>query len=117
MSVALLMAFGKYENSSTIAGGHVWVADGVWEIGMIVHFYAYLAPVIGNDDQELVCVTDDTLKKYIHFNWGWGGDCNGYFLVDIFNANNAYQYDNSSMTNTCDDISWNESFEYLLYEP
>ena len=34
-----------------------------------------------------------TYYHYNHINWGYDGYCNGYFLADIFNMSNAFQYD------------------------
>lgn len=33
------------------------------------------------------------VSKYIHYNWGWGGSCNGYFKEGIFNPTMGSQYD------------------------
>lgn len=63
-------------------------------------------PLIGNNTRT----DSDTLLYAVDFD-----DSEGFAIISAYN--NAYQYDNSSMTNTGDDISWNESFEYLLYEP
>lgn len=44
---------------SVFGGAHTWVADG----------YGYFDATGGEGDTE-----------YFHFNWGWGGDNNGWFL-------------------------------------
>lgn len=46
-------------------GGHAWVSDGC-------------RSAVYADDPEKPMVT------YIHCNWGWGGNGNGYFKGDIF---------------------------------
>ena len=43
--------------------GHAWVVDG------------YI-------DQ----IKNNKRSKYVHCNWGWGGNHNGYFLSDVLNA-------------------------------
>lgn len=29
-------------------------------------------------------------SKFLHINWGWNGECNGYFNGEVFNPSNAY---------------------------
>ena len=43
--------------------GHAWVVDG------------YIDQIKNNKQ-----------SKYVHCNWGWGGNYNGYFLSDVLNA-------------------------------
>ena len=50
-------------------GGHFWIADGIHQ----------------TKDFDL----------YVHFNWGWGGNRNGWFLIGDFKAGN---YDFSRLT-------------------
>lgn len=45
--------------------GHAWVVDGV---AVKRHYLANLHPD----------------RQYIHCNWGWNGDCNGYFILGAF---------------------------------
>ena len=33
---------------------------------------------------------------YYHFNWGWYGDCNGYFSKNVFDSQAATWYDGTS---------------------
>ena len=33
--------------------------------------------------------TSDT-HDYLHCNWGWGGNCNGYFLTNNFNTSTGW---------------------------
>ena len=53
--------------------GHAWVVDG------------YIDSVKNNKE-----------SFYIHCNWGWRGDCNGYFLHDILNAEEIPYYDDNA---------------------
>ncbi len=57
-------------------GGHAWVIDGYTK-------------------REYVSNTGhvkDT-QTLIHCNWGWNGDCNGYYTSGIFNTRKATSYD------------------------
>ena len=47
--------------------GHAWVVDG---IAVKRHKHA-----------SLLSIPD---RKYIHCNWGWNGNCNGYFILGAF---------------------------------
>lgn len=55
--------------------GHAWVIDGY-----INHKYKYVDHV------------------YFHCNWGWGGDRNGYFSEQVFNADNNPIYPDDALT-------------------
>lgn len=43
-----------------------------------------------------------TSKRYMHYNWGWYGNCNGYFLSVVFDTSDAYQYDTNNNTASYD---------------
>ena len=64
---------------SAIAGflqGHAWVIDG------------YIKREFVSDRG----VVKDS-KTLIHCNWGWAGDCNGYFTSGVFRTQEAEMYD------------------------
>lgn len=44
--------------------GHAWVADGC----------RYCMDITGNEKVDI----------YLHLDWGWGGECNGYFTGNVF---------------------------------
>lgn len=54
-----VMLTGDAYTNGVFAGAHAWVADG----------YGYFLNPTG-----------DMPDEYFHFNWGWGGDNNGWFL-------------------------------------
>lgn len=65
-------ALGSRVNTDEKKGsGHAWVIDGIkikWD--------------------------GSGRKHLLHCNWGWNGDCNGYYISKIFNtANGAVEYD------------------------
>lgn len=73
-------------NTTTIAyirgrdndrGGHAWVADGTMQIKTYVNYY---------ESGTLKWSKDLHTDNYIHYNWGHGGNCNGYFLLGIFDT-------------------------------
>ncbi len=92
--------------------GHAWVADGTWEVGLIVKYWG-----IGTTDgSNIVNMTPTLIRdfaKYLHFNWGWNGNCNGYFLVNIFDPNNAYQYDEGF--NYSGSYDFSKNFYYCIF--
>ena len=55
--------------------GHAWVVDG------------YIDQVKNNQQ-----------SYYLHCNWGWGGTKNGYFLHNVFNAEQNPPYDDNAQT-------------------
>ena len=63
----------KYENS-----GHAWVIDGV----IVKH---YVRPATGQ-------VLD--AKNIFHINWGWKGDCDGYYDEGVFDTTDRSNIEN-----------------------
>lgn len=45
------------------------------------------------------------------FNWGWDGNCNGYFKNEVFETNKAIEYDNIN-SNFNNQIQRN--YEYIV---
>lgn len=71
-----------YMMGSAVEGGHAWLMDG----------YKYV------DTATLRLDGSHVMKTYFHYNWGWNGDCNGYFLSDVFDTTAATEYDNPEWT-------------------
>lgn len=66
-------------------GGHAWIADGVWRVGMKKYYYepvGYIeVPKPGETVGEYKLVkTEGEIFDLMHYNWGWGGNCNGWFI-------------------------------------
>lgn len=87
--------------SETDTVGHAWVVDGVckytirattWEKALNELTWKYVSEYSYS-------------SEYLHYNWGWDGNCNGYFLLSIFSPgrgkyyDNEEQYSNSSIYN------------------
>lgn len=96
-----------------VAGGHAWVADGTWEIGLMVKYWN-LGAVDGGALVGMVPTVIRDFARYLHFNWGWNGNCNGYFLVNIFGPDNAYKYD-SAGGNYTEEYDFSNGFYYYVY--
>jgi hypothetical protein len=83
----------SYLDSSTIlivyGGRHCWIADGTAKEGYVEVLYVY-NETTGKYDYDS---TTEYMSYYIHHNWGWGGNCNGYFLDGIFDTSEGYKYD------------------------
>ncbi|VFB12980.1 pyrogenic exotoxin B [Bacteroides heparinolyticus] len=88
--------------------GHAWVVDGCYEYK--VHYTEWVRP-IGGSVWELIWESD-TEHEYMHINWGFDGQCNGFFSAGVFNTDQAYQYDNTSFWFTNNE---GLNFQYRLF--
>lgn len=60
-------------------------------------------------------------NNYIHFNWGWGGDCDGYYRMDALNpvspgiggGNGEYNYDQDAIIGI-EPISGDQTYNLIL---
>ncbi len=73
-------------------GGHAWVADGYKHIH-------YTIPVVYSTPVGNKSATANADIYFIHNNWGWDGQNNGYFVRDCFNVANASEFDKPSSNN------------------
>ena len=71
-------------------GGHAWVSDGYLDYTIYVTDYfetsAGKISIIGHHETEL---------HYVHMNWGWGGQSNGYFTLDYLLTSSPVIPDNN----------------------
>lgn len=70
-------------------GGHAWVADGYQVLN-------FALPLFFASNGKVRTVS----QYYVHNNWGWGGECNGYFVQDCFDTSKGYSFDNPSFYNS-----------------
>lgn len=91
--VALVVSAGN--DSSNKAVSHAWVADATNTTRLNITHYVYNPTA---KDYDIVEQVYEEIKL-IHYNWGWGGNCNGYFNVSVLNPANATKYDYSDMSN------------------
>lgn len=81
--------------------GHAWVCDGGRKIG-----YYDTLQLIGGE------VAHFAGYIYLHYNWGWGGMDNGYFLSTIFNPSKGYEYDNPGEGYT--DLNYDKLWWFII---
>lgn len=74
----------------TSEGGHIWVADGYKDYLLYRNKYAQAYPQPG-----YYLVNSELVEEVhaLHINWGWDGQCNGYFNFGTYNTTAAYSYD------------------------
>lgn len=99
-----LIAYG-YPSSSN-SPGHIWVIDG----------YRYSRHIVKGEKPHIVIKDGEIKTEYvweiiiddenilIHHNWGHNGRCNGFFDYDIYQLNNAVEYDNHDLDNNSTSI-------------
>ena len=73
-------------------GGHAWVADGS-VIREVITKQTFRYCIVEQEDDgtitdryEDITTTTYTLHELLHFNWGWGGDADGYFNKGLFDT-------------------------------
>lgn len=72
--------------------GHAWVVDGCIYQKQSIQLYDHNHVLTGE--------VYDT-RDYVHCNWGWNGNCNGYYYTNVFNLNNGAEIpDENSAVNT-----------------
>ena len=81
----------------TTGDGHAWVVDGFRIITETVT--TYIKPDSQLFWEILRQVTSS--NTYFHINWGWDGDCNGYFYTGSFDTQRPARLD-SGMSNRHD---------------
>lgn len=96
------------------SSGHAWVLDGYSRHEVTRKIYVsnpnYNPNIIYNPEpQYILDRTEVQDTKLLHFNWGWDGNCDGWFSYGCFQTNNAETYDdttenNDKNRNYCNDI-------------
>ena len=69
-------------------GGHAWVADGYQTVTIALRVFSSTNGKVKTSS-----------RIYVHNNWGWGGECNGYFDRDCFDVAKG-SYDDTSLPNS-----------------
>jgi hypothetical protein len=74
--------------------GHAWVIDAAWVRQVNTCFFQpgsyqpyYFTSCYGG-------VNNFSRTYYVHYNWGWAGEGNGYFYQGVFAPSNRYANDN-----------------------
>ena len=89
------------------SSGHAWILDGGLQVGNVTYRTYSVSPVIGSDQKTFV--TERNLLLLFHFNWGWNGFCDGYFLPDVFEPGDSVKYDKyggGSMSNYSENVRY-----------
>lgn len=68
--------------------GHAWVLDGTGSIEYEYWTYYSYNPITG---QYGSCDHNKTVSQYVHCNWGWGGQDNGYFHEGVFDTSKGVE--------------------------
>lgn len=92
-------------------GGHAWVADGY---KVYKYYYCRFERAVGDGSPVITEQTLISETYYTHINWGWDGDCNGYFGLGIYDIDDALSYDVSHY-NTGDD--YNSDVKMIIVYP
>lgn len=114
--VAIIDYYTRQDNNGH---GHTWIADGRWRLGMVKYYYQLEGagteiPKPGEiiDPNRYVLVkTEGKIEELLHYNWGWGGNCNGWFRSSTRNPQNPYQYDN--YLNYADNVEYKYGGHYI----
>lgn len=89
--------------SSDDGSGHCWVVDGY--INYLIRTY--------NRHTEPATITVKT-TNYVHVNWGYDGQNNGYYLDNVFNFSKYHELDSSYHPSIGYTINYNYKIKYLI---
>lgn len=86
---------GGYGSKTTYLGiidtyskGHLWLCDAL----LIRKRAIYLVNIKTGEKK----VSNNEINQYFHYNWGWNGSSNGYFLTTVFDPSQATVYDSDN---------------------
>lgn len=92
--------------------GHTWVLDGYIDKDEKTTFYELdYVDYVGNTaipHYKVSSIIEDK-QQLVHFNWGWGGECDGYFAIgESIKTTEGVRYDsNASITHNLRFLSEN----------
>ena len=87
---------GRRQVNDTTWAGHAWVIDEFKDYEYYRCTYAYASPL--TNEPILIRKVLIEEEHVFHVNWGWNGDCNGYFSLGVFDIDAAESYDFSHNT-------------------
>ena len=90
--------------------GHAWVIDGYIQRRQEKTAY-YL------DGSSGVVNTHAKTQKLVHCNWGWGGDCDGYYISGLFDLTNGAELVKEGDSNETEDCNFTWWFRTLTVNP
>ena len=84
-------------NGTELSGGveysHIWILDGYKK-----YLYAHYRMIkIGDSGEWQIDEVIETSTTYLyHYNWGYYGDCNGYYSSGVFDSQLCIQADSTT---------------------
>lgn len=100
--------------------GHAWVIDGYYDYRHGTEFYSYnynYKPGSFDPDAQFEYNLDSSTvvhERMLHFNWGYDGDCNGYFDLGVYKCNQGTEYDDPWANNGMD-MDYSQSLFIISY--
>lgn len=76
--------YGGFYDIDNNYHGHAWVLDEYKD-----YMYYYCKSELAEAGSYTPIITQQTLvseEHVFHVNWGWNGDCNGYFSLGVFDV-------------------------------
>lgn len=88
---------------------HAWIVDGYFEQKIVVtewtkDMYAF--------EWELLTEYPPKYTRHLHINWGWSGECNGYFLAGVYAPGEGLEYDNPTIWDNSDNHNYANDMKY-----
>lgn len=88
-------------DGTTQYSGHAWVADGYKSRTCQIYVYEIMPSATADGLDKWTLLSQRTEEyRYVHYNWGYDGMCNGFFSDGVFRTNNANTeaggYDNTA---------------------
>lgn len=92
MSYGQLYIVVGTDNSKATTDSHAWLCDGIKDF--YLNHYLY----VQSGYNKWQVTTTSTHCKYVHFNWGWGGNSDGWYLSNVFRTSNGSFNFNSNVS-------------------
>lgn len=101
-----LVFVGYRLNNKGLEAAHAWVVDGCLYQKQITKIY--------NPNRELINQYEE-YRDYVHCNWGWGGDCDGYYETSVFDLNNGAVIPDEGTSGTTKAFYYNLGIDAIIY--
>lgn len=107
-------------DGSSNKGGHTWILDGYIDKDVIITSYELdYIEYVGNKAVPHYKVSSviENIQQLVHFNWGWGGECDGYFTAtNSFSTTEGVKYDsNETITHDLNFLQQNVMLQGGIY--
>lgn len=102
----VVIMMGTDIRNDTVYGCHCWIVDGGFLLET-THYELAIPPYVSVDDEPIENISYSK-SSFVHINWGWNGNSNGYFNEKVLKTATAIKYD--------DNFNFEDyNFEYDLY--